>query len=140
MTVAATISQGKSMTYRLGCILLLSIILTGCDRITGCQQREVLRIKSPDQRVEAIVIERDCGATTSASKSVFLAPTGMKPSSDSPIFFADKIDGLDIQWQAPKVLVVEYTQARIHSFTSFWAVRELDNFEYEVRIVEREKK
>ena len=120
--------------------MLLSIIFTGCDRLTGCQQQEVLRVKSPDQQVEAIVVERDCGATTSASKSIFLAPTGMEPNSDSPVFFADKIDGLDVQWQGSKVLAVEYTQARIHSFTNFWAVRELDNFEYEVKIVEREKK
>jgi hypothetical protein len=114
------------------------LLLASCSKLDPCVEKEVSRLKSPDQKVEAVVQERDCGATTSAVSKVFIVKTGDEIEKD-PVFEADKIDGLEIKWKESKQLRVEYLNARIFNYKNFWLSKKVDNYEYEVSVLEKSK-
>jgi hypothetical protein len=118
----------------LSCLLLFA----SCSKLDPCVEKEVSRLKSPDQKVEAIILERDCGATTSMVSKVFIVKTGEVIEKD-PVFEADKIDGLEVHWKDSQQLRVEYLNARIYNYRNFWLSKKLDNFEYEVSVLEKSK-
>lgn len=60
----------------------------------------------------------------------------MDISQFTPVFIADKIEGLSVYWSGKKLLTIKYTKARIFNFTNFWNSKELENFRYTVMIKE----
>jgi hypothetical protein len=113
-------------------------LIAGCFKMT-VEEKEVQRIGSRDGRVEAVLITRDAGATTSAASHLFIVPKGGKVGKDDKaVFIADNVEGLRIQWAGDRHLTVEYQKARIFGFTNFWSSQRLDNFKYEVRITENQ--
>lgn len=119
--------------------LSLSLLYVGCDKIVGCHEKEVSRIKSPDNKVDAVIMEKDCGVTVATNKSIYLTPAGKTLDGMTPVFVAYKSDVLDVKWATPTSLLIEYSNARILKFTNYWAIKELDNLEYEVKINEVKK-
>src|SRR5688572_25981962 len=73
----------------------------GCDyTLAGkWEYKELRRVKSPDSRLEAVIVEGGAGATTSTVTKVFLVSTGStidaKESSDSSVFAADHMSSFD---------------------------------------------
>lgn len=120
---------------------LLGVCLTtGCDyTLAGkWQYKEVSRVKSPDSQVEAVLVEGNAGATTSVVSKIYLVPAGAKlqvdERADSDLFAADHIKGLKILWKKPKLLQVQYDEARILRFKNFWYSAEVQNFRYVVEV------
>ncbi|MCO5050766.1 MAG: hypothetical protein M9920_00470 [Verrucomicrobiae bacterium] len=116
-------------------------LVAGCgdDTLAGkWEYKEVNRFKSPDSQIEAVLVEGDAGATTSTVTSIYLVQTGGKRPSDERInpavFAADHIKGLKITWKQPKLLQVQYDEARILAFKNFWYSAEAQNFRYVVEI------
>ena len=112
------------------------ILACSCTRPIG---KEVLRAPSPDNRVDAVLMEVNGGATTSYSYNLYIVPSGDNvDGSDYPVLTADHIKGQKIHWPAPRTLEIQYDQARIFHFENFWDSREVDNFKYEVQIREKQ--
>ncbi len=115
---------------------VICILISSCDRLSGCREDITEKLVSPDTKVTVFQIERNCGATTSVLKSVYLAPSNNLDSKQI-IFSADRVDRLQVSWLENRKLEIKYVDARISDFQNFWISRELDNFSYEVRIIER---
>lgn len=118
----------------LTCLIMLIFFIHGC---SPCRYEEVIRIKSPDGKVEAVHVKGNCGATTSFAESVFIVPIGdktPKPKDDNEILLADHVEGINLVWREPKVLEIHYDEARIFKFTNFWQSEKVDKFSYVVEI------
>ncbi|MDD5491995.1 MAG: hypothetical protein PHV60_04870 [bacterium] len=115
-------------------IVFVSILsLYACN---SCQDKEIQRTSSPDGRVEVVMIERNCGATTGYSYRIYIVPKRGDTKGFSPIFEADRLDGENLQWVSPKLLEIRYKKARIFAFKNYWESREVDNFDYKIQIHE----
>jgi hypothetical protein len=97
-------------------------------------QKELVRIKSPDSVVEAVLIQGDGEATVSSPYKIFIVPSGEKPKAEDEVFRADHTRGLHISWAKNNLLKVEFDKARIFRFTKFWQSRKVRDFEYIVEI------
>ena len=122
---------------RMPVVLLLVAVSAGCGD-SLCQDYEHSRITSPDMVVDALVVTRDCGATSDTAYRIYVVRAG-DTYGGNPLFNADRVDGLDISWIAPKRLMISYRQARIFNFSNFWHSKEVENFKYVVSVVEVEK-
>ncbi len=120
-------------------IIALPMLVWNCKAIDPCQQKEILRKTSQDNIVDYVVIEKDCGATTSVSTEIFIVPMGKKIDEFHPVFKADHVEDLELNWVAPKQMAIAYNKARIFSYTNFWQSRDVENFSYTVSIREYQK-
>lgn len=112
------------------------MVLTGCGKGDLCVEREISRTPSPDKLADAVISMSDCGATTSNSYRVYVVKVGGGPVEDDVVFLADKVEDINVFWQAPRKLLISYKEARIFRFTNFWSSEEMDNFRYVVSIAE----
>lgn len=114
-------------------ILILSFltIFTGCI----CESKEILRITSPDNRVDAVLEEINCHTTTPFVYRLYIVPKGASIQKSYLVFHADHLEDETIQWLAPKLLEIKYKYARIYKFTNHWLPK--DDFNYVVEIIER---
>ena len=103
------------------------------------QENIVKRLTSTDDRADAVLVTRDAGATTSVGYDLFIVPKGQPLSKDDhAVFIADHPDGLGFEWVGTRGLAIWYAKARVFHFTNFWHDKRLDNFQYEVKITEKE--
>jgi hypothetical protein len=117
--------------------ILISFFLFACNLI---EEKEIGRIESPDGKVVAVMIESDGGATTSYGYSIYIIPKGGSiEKKNKPVFLSDHTRRLRFNWDGPKRLKILYAEARIFRFTNFWQHRDVDNFKYEVKIMETEQ-
>jgi len=144
--------EDKGSTYMYKPVVFISVllILTGCDLLPPlCGDKIISHKVSPDKRVDAIILETNCGATTSYVHKVYIFPSGSDSLDlDYPVFAADRTEGLKIGWVAKfptdhtdrwavkQQLYIGYDKARIFKYTNSWHSRELDNFEYLIEITE----
>jgi hypothetical protein len=99
------------------------------------ESKEIKRITSPDQKVDAVLLERNGGATSSITNHVFLVPKGKAVEGlQYAILTADNFLDLDISWQANQTLMVGYDKARIFKFYNSWNSDLVDNWKYIVEI------
>jgi hypothetical protein len=97
------------------CAMLLAL-LSSCE----WSWDEVARAPSPSGRVDAVLVERNGGATTSFGYEVFLVPGGGSAPSDSKQAVAwlygavrsDSAYGVNLRWITPDSLGLEYLEAR----------------------------
>lgn len=120
-------------------IAIVAVFVCGCERLSPCNSKELLRISSPDNLLDAVIVESDCGATTSFTETVYIVPKSKGVSSDDVIFKADHVSDLSLYWVKNKLLEIRYSKARIFNFTNFWHSRDVDNFGYVVYILEKQK-
>ncbi len=113
-------------------MLLIPILwMTAC---TIDLTEQIERIASPDRVVDAVIVKSNGGATTSYAYSVHIVPVNGTLQKGHEIFKSDKVDALNVFWQEPCLLIIEYEKARIFSFQNFWSSREIQNFKYTVEI------
>jgi DNA/RNA-binding domain of Phe-tRNA-synthetase-like protein len=117
-------------------VIAFIAITTGCGFSSPCNETQVERVKSPDGKVEAVLVKKDCGATTSESFNVFIVGSGNKTEEKDLIFKADHVDGFSLTWRDSKFLEIKYKQARIFHFMNFWQSKDVDNFAYVVEVRE----
>jgi hypothetical protein len=96
---------------------LLSLMASGCSDV--CGNTVVARQTSPDSRQDAVMFQRDCGATTGFSTQISIVDAGDLPSGMGDVFRADDGNGAartsawggpwaSMKWLAPGRLVVSY--------------------------------
>src|SRR5215471_12909413 len=121
-------------------MILAACLASACISPAGeWSYEEIGRVKSPDSIVDAVLVRGNGGATTSFSFSVFIVPAGTKFENDSTffkssVFTADHVDGLQLRWMEPKLLGIQYKEARIFQFRNNWNRQEVQEFHYVVEI------
>lgn len=115
--------------FLLYCLFLLS----ACDS-NMCEEEVLARTANDNKKVELVYLRVNCGATTNFSHKVFLVPFGGNIEESKPIFVADKVRKLDIDWNNNQIITIEFENARIFQFTNFWHSSNVDNFEFIVDI------
>jgi hypothetical protein len=109
----------KASTYCLRLLLLLAAFLTAvsCDPFDWSFD-EVARITSPSGKVDAVLVERNGGATTSFGYNVYVVPKG-KPVSKRNAEVAKLYGavrnksayGVNLRWEGASNLAAEYLSA-----------------------------
>ena len=94
-------------------------ILTGCQWIDPCLQEESARHTSPDKIVDTVIIEKNCGATTSINDLVFIVPHGDSVEDYSPVFIADHVVDLEVKWVDKKQLEIRYMNGQARNGKKF---------------------
>jgi len=101
----------------------LCIITTGCS--DTCGNDVVSRKTSPDGQREAVMFQRDCGATTGFSTQISIIDAGDKLSGIGNTFRADDDHGIaragdwggpwaEMKWLSPDRLLIRYAaQSRL---------------------------
>lgn len=104
-------------------VLALCVAWGGCD--DACTTQVVTRLASPDGEREAVMFQRDCGATSGFSTQISIVDAGEAPAGSGNTFRADDNHGAastgawggplaEVAWLASDRLRVRYAdQARI---------------------------
>lgn len=98
-------------------LLVLSLAVAGCD--DACTDEVVTRLASPDGKREAVMFQRDCGATSGYSTQISIVEVGQAPAGGGNTFRADDNHGAakvgdwggswaEIKWLASDRLLVRY--------------------------------
>lgn len=80
---------------------------------------EIARIRNPKYSCDAVLVERNGGATTSFGYSVFLVPSDKKPKTGDPAvaylysaFRSANVYGVNLKWRDENTLAIEYLEAK----------------------------
>lgn len=98
-------------------LLIVILILGGCS--DTCENTVVSRLLAPNERHEAVMFQRDCGATTGFSTQVSIIDPGGDASGVGNAFRADDDHGAartgawggpwaDMKWLSPDHLLVRF--------------------------------
>ena len=91
----------------IGSIGLAVILLAACSPKIS----EISRVRDPSGALDAVVALRETDATVATPSEVYVRPTGASAKGD-PIFRADKVEGLKVDWLAPDALRISAQSAR----------------------------
>ena len=103
--------------------IVAALLTNACASFGMCGNREVKRVASPDGALEAVLFQRDCGATTDFSTQVSIVRTGERLADEGGnAFVADANHGrapragwggppASISWRGARALVVHYHPA-----------------------------
>lgn len=111
-------------------VSLLSSVI-GCDAVA---RKEVLRLSSPDNIVDAVLIETDGGATTPFGYLLYIVPHGNTPQKSDAQLNAVDFETAKYLWREPKLLEIQYKGGKIYHFSNFWYSKEVQNLEYKVEL------
>jgi hypothetical protein len=76
---------------------------------SGVQEREVIRLNSPDGRIDAVILSENAGAMGSMQYYLYIIPHGQKPDKkESIVFGGEKITDLKISWLTNCKLLIKY--------------------------------
>jgi hypothetical protein len=97
--------------------------------------REIMRIPSPDAKVDAVVVKVEGGlSTTRDPYNLYLVPPGAKVDETLASLNALDMEGLKVFWQEPKFLFIEYRQGYISQFTNLWSSKDVEKGRYVVEL------
>lgn len=105
----------------------------------GCVD-SVERNVSPLGNLELVIKKRDCGATTSEVRKIYVVEKDQKLSFfDRPLLLVERFQDLQIVWNNENNISVNYSKAKIHEFKNFWRIFRNGNIIYEVELVLNKK-
>lgn len=98
-------------------ILVMSLALGACD--DACTDEVITRLASPNGKREAVMFQRDCGATSGYSTQISILDAGQAPVGGGNTFRADDDHGAakvgdwggswaEIKWLASDRLLIRY--------------------------------
>lgn len=95
-----------------GSILLLTQALSD-----GVSEDEVARVRAPNGRLDAVLLETNAGATTSFGYKVYVVPVGKPARGTEAAFLYGAVRnpnayGANLQWLSSDHLSVEYWQTK----------------------------
>lgn len=135
MSITTKTAQMKARSYFL---LLFVSLLSGCGVEDLCSSMVTSTLASPSGETKAVIVQRDCGATTSMAYYVHLISANEEPSDENSVFNSDKTEGISTSWRNDTTLVISYKKARIFNFTNFWQPK-TGNPNKEIRVLEISK-
>ena len=95
-----------------GALFLLMAAFSG-----GVSEDEVARVRAPNGRWDAVLLERNAGATTSFGYKVYVVPAGKTPRGTEAAFLYGAIRnpsayGANLHWPSSDRLEIEYLQTK----------------------------
>ena len=101
----------------------------------------IVRVKSPDGRLQAVLLRSDPGAMNDFEYFLYVIPVGSELrdypwwlGGDEPVLTGADFDNLKITWSQDRVLDVAYSKAIVYSFSNFWLNRGRDRSKHIVEI------
>ncbi len=93
-----------------GQIFTLGALMT----LVACSppSHELDRSPNLSRTIDAVTVERDTEATVATPTEIYLSLHNHK-ASGSPVFRADKVEGLQLQWLSPTRLLIRAQAARV---------------------------
>jgi hypothetical protein len=96
---------------------ILCLLSSGCS--DTCENSVAAKATSPDRQRDAVIFQRDCGATTGYSTHISVLGSGTAPNGGGNAFRADDNHGTavvgewqgpwaDMRWIAPDRLLIRY--------------------------------
>jgi hypothetical protein len=86
--------------------------------LQGCRSSdEVSRVTNPSGAIDAVLVERNGGATSTFSYDVHVVPRGMKPAGRSRVAVlvgatrSETAYGANLVWRGPTLLGIEFLRA-----------------------------
>ena len=113
----------------LGFFATLLFWVGGCGHPVG---REVQRITSPDDLVDAVLVEMQTTALSPFWFKAYIVPKGRDWEKEEPIMEIDRFSGLWIAWRGSCFLEIHYKQGEVWSFRNNWESREVHGLKYRV--------
>jgi len=100
----------RFLTVDLLVIILISILLSNvaCDFFSPCPKKETYRMTSPDKKVDAVIVEENCGATMPFVDLIYIVPCGDSIKNHSPIYKSTYTRELEVKWAESKRLIISY--------------------------------
>jgi len=116
-------------------LLVAGIIKTATDSLTASNQREVLRVTSPDRRLDAVFV-RPKLSLLGTDAALYIVPRGETAPGWGALVRGDFRDNPDLAWTAPQLLQLQYGSGCINRFSNLWHSYDIDdgNFYVEVRL------
>lgn len=105
-----------------GLILLATCLSAGCNRRNGEMiYEEVMRVKSPDEKVEAVLVSTVGHVIGNNSHLLYIVPAGRKYDRSDAAFgrsylSARCFENLKLVWREAQTLEVQYQEALIDEF------------------------
>jgi hypothetical protein len=99
--------------------------------------KEIMRVESPDSKVDAVVVTGDGGATTRTYTYIFLVPHNGKTDQNDDhdlMFIGDLVSNLKVSWKEPRFLEIYYDEAEIYKFSNIWQSHGVDDFHHVVEL------
>lgn len=78
-------------------ILLLVSLIAGCSDF-GCGNEVAARTVSPTGKMDVVVYNRNCGATTGFNTQVSIVPAGQDPKGSGSVLVLDGTAPLRVNW------------------------------------------
>ena len=100
---------------------------------------EILRLDSPDGKVDAVYIQRDAGAMTSTAHLIYVVADGQNPIEEKvrAVFEGSRLWDMDISWISNQELLIRYSEGYIYGYRNY-AYPFPENYEYKVKIREEQ--
>lgn len=133
-----TLSKPPALAYL--SLFLLGLMtaagLRACrDYVSASNQRERMRITSPDRRVDAVLVQRIIGGTQGNLILYLLARGEPVSSYDEAAVAGDRFaQPPALIWKAPHLLEMRYSHGCIRGFSNVWRSEEVINGNYYVEV------
>lgn len=88
---------------------ILILLLVGCG---PSPTKELERVANPSASLQAVHGERQTGATVATPTVVHLVPFG-EALNKEPVFLADHVEGLELEWTSDTELELRAKRARV---------------------------
>ncbi len=109
---------------------LIIILLSGC----APQRTETLRVSNRSNAIDAVLAIRETDATVGTPTEVFLVSKGTT-ALDTPVFRADRVDGIKLEWVDESQLTIHANVARVfHHLPTIEVVKPTDRKKVTVNI------
>jgi hypothetical protein len=97
--------------------------------------REVVRVTSPDRKVDAVVVKVEGGlSTTNDPYNLYIVPTGGKVAGRRASLNGLNMTDLKFFWKKPKSLAIEYKDGVIEHFEDSWSSNQVESGRYVVEL------
>jgi hypothetical protein len=134
----ALLIGGGVVAYYVLPYVMLPIMLVGGGWLTS-ETKEVTRVTSPDQIVDAVETRTDAGVLDSRAYDVYIVPRGSK-HFDKPILAGYGLDDSKMRWAGLGLPQITYTHACIGIFSNHWIDPDLEHgpddvYDVEIRLL-----
>ena len=98
-------------------VMVVILLFAMIDSIMKPSKDEVVRIASPNNKIDAVLVETNGGATTSYGYEIYVIKRGKKTSGKPPVYLYgtarnENAYGANLRWGSDNLLVIEYLSTR----------------------------
>ena len=122
MRLRILMDMNKVAAVVTGPIILAVCLLAGCNRGDGeTTYEEVMRVKSPDAKFEAVLISATTDVIGNNSNLLYIVPAGRAFDKNDPAFARSYLnilcfEGVELVWKESRMLEIQYKEAHIAEF------------------------